>query len=634
MEATAQAGTTAEHPRPVKKALRKAVRTALPGPWRARLVLQEAGGALLLGTLALLIELAAKSGPVVLTALATVVLFLLRRGLPATVLVLTAAACGWAGGPMPLLIAAGWSAGARLTRVGVLVGSFSVALTLLTAIGLVKDAGVVPIKLLLGLSLGSFLLLGVLPALWGRYRAQRRALTDALRERNQQLLRERAMVAHQARLRERHRIAQDMHDSLGHQLALISVHSGALEVDRTLTDRQREAVGVLRLAAVAAMRELREVVGVLHDESTATEPAAGGGAGAGGAAVGGVNGIERLVESSRAAGTDVALSRDGESRTLPAAVDHAAFRTVQEALTNAHKHAPGAPISVALRWEPDALVVEVANAPVPARVGAGPGADGPSGAPDGRVVVSGGQGLTGLRERARLVGGMLHAGATPDGGFRLAAVLPYGGSADGAPADGGAGADGFDPADRSPGADPFGGGTIGADPFADDTTGDRAMGGGTTGGGATAPGAADRFPAPGAFPAARGADAGARRRRSPVLGCAIGGLAVLMVIAGLVAWGVMTLVRSASDATVPKPLYDSIKVGAPEDEVRRKLPPGENFFTRDYAGTGPTPPEGSVCSYFMSGETSGQWDEDNVARFCFKDGVLVEKQQYLTKTKV
>ncbi|MDJ0380770.1 histidine kinase dimerization/phosphoacceptor domain-containing protein [Streptomyces sp. G-G2] len=73
------------------------------------------------------------------------------------------------------------------------------------------------------------------------------------------------MVAGQARLRERQRIAQDMHDSLGHQLALISVHTGALEVDPALTERQREAVGVLRQASVSAMHELREVVGILRD---------------------------------------------------------------------------------------------------------------------------------------------------------------------------------------------------------------------------------------------------------------------------------------------------------------------------------------------------------------------------------
>ncbi len=90
------------------------------------------------------------------------------------------------------------------------------------------------------------------------------------------------------------------------------------------------------------------------------------------------------------------------------------YRIVQEGLTNAHKHAPGAPITVELRHEPDSLVVEVANGPVPA------------GAPAAPPAISGGQGLAGLRERARLVGGMVHSGPAPDGGFRVAGVLPYG----------------------------------------------------------------------------------------------------------------------------------------------------------------------------------------------------------------
>lgn len=87
---------------------------------------------------------------------------------------------------------------------------------------------------------------------------------------------------------------------------------------------------------------------------------------------------------------------------------------VQEGLTNAHKHTPGAPITLDLRYEPDTLVVEVANGPASAR---GPGVP---------AAVSGGQGLRGLRERARLVGGMVHTGPTADGGFRMAGMLPYG----------------------------------------------------------------------------------------------------------------------------------------------------------------------------------------------------------------
>ncbi|KOV10369.1 hypothetical protein ADK60_38080 [Streptomyces sp. XY431] len=568
------------------------------------MVVRELVGALLIGGLAAPIELVSHTGLALPMSAAAALLFLVRRGIPATALVLTALAGGVGGGTLPLLVCVGWSAGARVRRVGVLAGSFVAGWALMTLFGVLKDAGQVPVDLIVGFSLGGYLLLAVLPALWGRYRAQRRALTDALRERNEQLVREHAMIAHQARLRERHRIAQDMHDSLGHQLALISVHTGALEVDRTLTDRQREAVGVLRLAAVGAMRELREVVGVLHDESTALPPGPGspsvagagvgigaGAAGAGGVGTGGVDGIEGLVDSSRAAGTPVSLVRDGERRPLAASAGHAAYRVVQEALTNAHKHAPGAPITVALRYEPDALVVEVVNpaAPEPAGVRAGGAAP---------AVVSGGQGLTGLRERARLVGGMVHAGPTPGAGFRLAAVLPYRGAE-------GAGAQGVDAGSAA-------GPEAGAAGRVTDWAVDWAVDGG-----------------PGGVP---GAVAGAPKRRSPAIGCAVGGAAVLLAVLGLLVWGVIGFVRTAEDSTVKRSVYDSLELGTPEAEVRRQLPPGSDFFLRNLEGSGPTPPAGADCVRFLSDDNGGTaWGEDAVVRFCFKDGVLVEKQHYRVK---
>ncbi|MCX4756052.1 sensor histidine kinase [Kitasatospora purpeofusca] len=577
----------------IARAWSKAVRTALPGPWRFGLVVREVVGALLIAGLAAPIEVLSGTGLALPMAVASGLLFLVRRGLPATALVLTAVASGLGGGTLPLLVCVGWSAGARIRRVGVLAGSFAAGWALMTLFGVFKDAGQVPAKLIVGFSLGGYLLLAVLPALWGRYRAQRRALTDALRERNEQLVREHAMIAHQARLRERHRIAQDMHDSLGHQLALISVHTGALEVDRTLTDRQREAVGVLRLAAVAAMRELREVVGVLHDESTALPPGpgpgpaavvgVGAGAGAGGVGSGGVDGIEALVESSRAAGTPVSLLRDGERRPLAASAGHAAYRVVQEALTNAHKHAPGAPITVALRYEPDALVVEVVNPAAPEPVGVRAGGAAPA-------VVSGGQGLTGLRERARLVGGMVHAGPTAGAGFRLAAVLPYR-AADGAAAQG------------------------------------------VDAGSAAGPETGAAYPEADAWPlGVPGAAAGPPKRRSPAIGCAVGGVAVLAAVLGLLVWGVAGFVRAAEESTVKRSVYDSTELGAPEAEVRKQLPRGSDFFLRNLEGTGPTPPEGADCVRYLSDDNGGTaWGEDAVVRFCFKDGVLVEKQHYRVK---
>ena len=188
-----------------------------------------------------------------------------RRALPATLLLMTAVGSAEFTGLVPLLVVAAWSAGRRISGGGKAVGVFALAYVLslgLTVLQEIRHYGLAVVVFVGALWL---LVVIIVPGLAGRYWSQRRTLTDILREYNAQLLRERAMIAGQARSRERQRIAQDMHDSLGHQLTLISVHTGALEVDRELTGRQREAVGVLREASVAAMHELREVVGLLRD---------------------------------------------------------------------------------------------------------------------------------------------------------------------------------------------------------------------------------------------------------------------------------------------------------------------------------------------------------------------------------
>ncbi|WP_432913099.1 sensor histidine kinase [Streptomyces syringium] len=379
-----------------------------------------------------------------------------------------------------------------------------------------------------------------MPGLASRYWSQRRTLLRALQERNAQLLRERQMIAGQARMRERQRIAQDMHDSLGHQLALIAVHTGALEVDRELTGRQREAVGVLREASVAAMHELREVVGILKDGGAQEEPAAQ-------AASRVVAGIEALVESAAAAGTPVLLERCGEPRPLAPAADHAAYRIAQEGLTNAYKHAPGAPITVSLRYEPDSLVVEVANGPVPGEAGPWPGA------------VSGGQGLMGLRERARLVGGMVHAGPVDAGGFRLAGVLPY--------------------ETGEARETTFGDAT---DDFRQQT-------------GAEAPGdggpVIDWSDPREEFKNIMGST---RRNHGCLIGCGAG----VLILAGLVValvFGAGKLLDEVDKAMIDPSVYASVHVGDPEDRVREKLPSGKSFFTIDAKRQAPPEPPGAGC---------------------------------------
>ncbi|MCX5405940.1 histidine kinase [Streptomyces sp. NBC_00335] len=508
------------------------------------------------------------------SAVSVVVLTLLRRRLPVLTLVAGSAVGVYLPGAFLVAIPLGWSAGRRIVGVGRALGAFTAAFALAIALNVVKEWSQGRAVLVVVFSALMFLAMVVMPGLASRYWSQRHTLLRALQERNAQLLRERAMVAGQARLRERQRIAQDMHDSLGHQLALISVHTGALEVDPVLTDRQREAVGVLRQASVSAMHELREVVGILRDGVEAplpveeAQPAARG-----------VAGIAGIVESARSAGTDVRLTTAGQPRPLVAACDHAAYRIAQEALTNAYKHAPGAPITVELRYEDDSLVVEIANGPA-----AGPGAG---------EVVSGGQGLTGLRERARLVGGMVYAAAVEGGGFRVAGVLPYG----------------TEPA----GAEELGAGEV-ADDFGQQVQA-RTLG-------------------PNAAPVDwdaidRKLLSGGGRAGGVTLGCgiAVAAVVVLLIVIGA---AVALLVGSVGDAMLGKAEYDAVHVGDPEEAVRSQLPSGDSILTEGLDRKGPPRPQGSACLVFLADDDT-DLGSDSVFRFCFKDGKLVDKQAYQAK---
>ncbi|MFC3999808.1 sensor histidine kinase [Nocardiopsis sediminis] len=235
-----------------------------------------------------------------------------------------------------------------------------------------------------------------LPWLAGRFRRQQSALIEAGRERIATLEREQGFIAERARLRERARISADMHDSLGHELALITVRAGALELAAEADAGTREAAAGLRASAVAATDLLRRTIGMLNeDRDAATEPPG--------------EPVEALVARSRDAGMAVGLALRGGTGPLPPLVDRAVHRVVQEALTNAARHAPGARVSVTVERGPDAVVVTVAN-PV-----AGPG---PAGSGSGS-----GSGLAGLRERVGLLGGDLRAGPSAEG-FTVAARIP------------------------------------------------------------------------------------------------------------------------------------------------------------------------------------------------------------------
>ncbi|WP_418958086.1 sensor histidine kinase [Streptomyces tritici] len=526
-------------------------------------------------------------------AASAMVLSLLRRRFPATVLVVTGALAPVLPGYVVLLMLVGWSAGRHISDAGRALAALAGAYVLYMATTLLDAWDWQGALRLAFVSTIYFLATTVVPGLARRYWAQRRTLLHALQDRNRRLLRERSMVALQARLRERQRIAQDMHDSLGHQLALISVHTGALEVDPELTDRQREVVGVLRNASVTAMHELREVVGILRDGTEAPVDAGTGGAGAPDESRRGTAGIEALVEAGRAAGNTVALKRTGDGPPLMAAAGHAAYRIVQEALTNAYKHAPGAAIEVELRYEPDAFVVEVVNA-APAR-------------PAGEVI-SGGQGLTGLHERARLVGGMVHAGPVDGGGFRVAGVLPYGGGGESLP----------QAAPLVDAADDFRQQSTTlprshsepvmdwrSDPWADLSRTEREL-----------------------TMALR--ENRTRSRGSGVaLGCGIAAAAVVLLVLA-VGFGAFFLVRAVGNSMIDPAEYDAISVGASEQEVRDRLPSGDSVAMSGLRGKGPKEPEGSRCLVLMSSDVPEDItvETEPVFRFCFKDGKLIEKKAY------
>lgn len=242
----------------------------------------------------------------------------------------------------------------------------------------------------------------VVPWLFGRYWQAQLALVRGGWQRAQLLERQQRLVAEQARLRERTRIAADTHDSLGHELSLIALRAGALELSPTLSGRDREDLGELRAAVADAVGHLRDTVGVLREDEDEGDREGGPTA----------ESVEELVDRARDSGVTVDLRREGSPAPpgLSPLVERAVYRVVRESLTNAAKHAPGAAVRVRITHSGGRTEVRVTNSAATA---------GELSARQG----SGGRGLAGLRERVQVVGGSLRA-APHEQGFEVVATMP------------------------------------------------------------------------------------------------------------------------------------------------------------------------------------------------------------------
>ncbi|MBV9207966.1 MAG: sensor histidine kinase [Actinobacteria bacterium] len=226
--------------------------------------------------------------------------------------------------------------------------------------------------------------------------ANRRAYVDSIRDRAEQDARRRLDE-------ERLRIARELHDVVAHTMATINVQAGvAAHVLSTRPEAAAESLQAIKTASKQGLRELRAILNVLRqaDDADPTQPAPG------------TAQLEALVDGARRAGLETTLTVTGTPVPLPAAVDLAAYRIVQESLTNAIRHAGPATAAVSLSYHGDELRIDVTD------TGRGPAAD---------TGQSGGHGLAGMRERAATVGGAVDTGPGASGGFRVAARLPLGG---------------------------------------------------------------------------------------------------------------------------------------------------------------------------------------------------------------
>ncbi len=259
---------------------------------------------------------------------------------------------------------------------------------IVTAAGAIFVEGLVPI---------TALLVAAVPVLAGVVVRTRRGGQERL------AVQERRHEGERALLQERQRIARELHDVVAHHMSVIAIQAEAAPYKTTDPPKELvESFADIRASALSGLKELRRVLGVLRSEAPDTAPQPG------------LADLEGLLESARNGGVTITSGVSGTPRPLPDGVDLSAYRIVQEALSNAMRHSPGAAVQVKLYYGDAALVVEVRNDQCP------PGTREPSGV----LSEGGGHGIIGMRERATMLGGHLQAGPIEKGEFLVTAALP------------------------------------------------------------------------------------------------------------------------------------------------------------------------------------------------------------------
>ncbi len=318
----------------------------------------------------------------------------LRTWFPLTAWVASALAMLWVGGGFAGVATPG---GALVYILCLYAVAVRCEAWVVTTAGVVTAVGGIIIE---GQPPSTAILAAAVPVLAGVVVRTRRGNTERL------AVQERRHEGERAVLEERQRIARELHDVVAHHMSVIAIQAEAAPY--RVPDPPKELVESfteIRASALSGLKELRRVLGVLRSEAPGTAPQPG------------LGDLDGLLESARSAGVAVTAGVSGTPRPLPAGVDLSAYRIVQEALSNAMRHAPGAAVQVKLYYGDAALVVEVRNDRCPPGAASAPERDGGPGE-------GGGHGIIGMRERATMLGGNLQAGPTEKGEFLVTAALP------------------------------------------------------------------------------------------------------------------------------------------------------------------------------------------------------------------